>query len=618
METTENNSQLQSEQAETLNAQNSANVAESSDSQISNDEISAADAEDAAEEAAQTEAYKNLSKAELVEKAKEIIANSGDSLQTVKADIEAIKHNFYRIFNQEKEDLKAKFIEEGGDAESYVPAEDPLEVQLKDALAEYKKKRQDEIQKEEAVKQKNLEMKKDLIVRLKHLNEAPEDFGKKMPDFRKIEEEWKAVGPVPATDVTKIRENYQNLREEFYDSLKINNELRDYDFKKNLDAKTQLCEEAEKLANEENVVSAFKTLQGLHEQWSELGPVAKEFRENIWNRFKAASTVINKKHNDYFDALRATEEDNYKKKSAICEQIEAIDTTNFATMKDWQEKSTLIQNLQQDWRKIGFAPKKFNTTVYERFRAACDKFFNLKSEFIKGEKAVLNENLAKKNALCEKAEALKDSTDWKETADKLTELQKEWKTIGPAPRKQADAVWKRFKAACDAFFDAKNNLFKARRNEEEDNLNKKKEIVDKIQTLVIGEDHKQAEAELRQLISDYTAVGHVPFKEKDNIYKAYKAAIDEKFDALNVASRQNGKKQNGDNSPKSEKARLMKQKSSIENDIVTYENNLGFFAASKTANSLKENIEKKIATMKNELKTINEKLAALEAEINKD
>lgn len=604
MDTIENNSQQQPEVAANGVVENE-NVISNTDGQVIDDEN--LDETDAVDQNAQSEAMRNLSKAELVEKAKNILASS-DNLQKVKTEIEAVKQNFYRLFNQEKEDDRAKFIEEGGAAEDYVALTDPLEAELKDVLAEYKKRRQAEIQKEEAEKQANLDHKKTIILNLQKLLNDPEDFNKKFPEFQKIQEEWKSVGLVPASEVAKIRENYQSLVEDFYDNLKINNELRDYDFRKNLEAKTKLCEEAEKLANENDVVSAFKTLQLLHEQWSELGPVSKEHREEIWNRFKAASTVINKKHNDYFDALKAQENDNLEKKTKICEQIEAIDVVSIASMKEWQEKSDVIKQLQQDWRKIGFAPKKFNVSIYERFRSACDKFFNAKSEYLKGVKAVLQENLEKKVALCVKAEALKDCDESKDVTEQLKELQKDWKTIGAVPKKQADAVWNRFNAACDTYFKAKKDKEKARKNGEVENLNKKKDIIEKIQTLDVASDNKTAEANLRQLIDEYASVGHVPFKEKDALYKSYKAAIDEKFDAIkrHPASR------NSSDFPKNDRARLLKQKASLESDIATYENNMGFLANSKSSSSLKDSLEKKLQEMRQQLQVVKNKINELE------
>ncbi|MCQ2191439.1 MAG: DUF349 domain-containing protein [Paludibacteraceae bacterium] len=571
---------------------------------------------------AKVNSYINLSEEELVEKVKELVANPGESYLAIKSEVEAIKQSFYRIINHKKEVAKEAFVAEGNEEADFVAPENSNEQAFKDILTKYREKRQAEIQREEAVKEANLSRKKDITLRLKELIESPEDCGKKVPAFQKLQEEWKSVGQVPATEVNKTRENYQALVETFYDNLKMDNELREYDFKKNLEMKTKLCELAEKLDEEADVVAAFKKLQSLHEEWSNQGPVAKDMREAIWTRFKAASTVINKKHNEFFDKLRAAANENLEKKTAICEKIEAIKFDNLNSFKEWQDKGNAIVELQKEWKTIGFAPKKFNTSIYTRFRAACDAFFNAKAEYFKSAKAVFSDNLSKKVALCEQAEALKDSTDWKETTDKLVELQKEWKTIGPVAKKQSDAVWKRFISACDAFFDAKNKNFKDKRSAEQTNLEQKKTVIEQIQTLDVVSDPAAAAEQLRALSEQFNSIGHVPLKDKDATYKAFKLAVEEKSDALNIKLRDGGNRRNNnnhkggnhgnaDNQPKSEAQRLLKQKAALESEVVTYQNNMGFLAASKNASSLKDNIEKKIADMKSEIAKINAKLKAL-------
>ena len=571
---------------------------------------------------AKVNSYINLSEEELVEKVKELVANPGESYLAIKSEVEAIKQSFYRIINHKKEVAKEAFVAEGNEEADFVAPENANEQAFKDILTKYREKRQAEIQREEAVKEANLSRKKDITLRLKELIESPEDCGKKVPAFQKLQEEWKSVGQVPATEVNKTRENYQALVETFYDNLKMDNELREYDFKKNLEMKTKLCELAEKLDEEADVVAAFKKLQSLHEEWSNQGPVAKDMREAIWTRFKAASTVINKKHNEFFDKLRAAANENLEKKTAICEKIEAIKFDNLNSFKEWQDKGNAIVELQKEWKTIGFAPKKFNTSIYTRFRAACDAFFNAKAEYFKSAKAVFSDNLSKKVALCEQAEALKDSTDWKETTDKLVELQKEWKTIGPVAKKQSDAVWKRFISACDAFFDAKNKNFKDKRSAEQTNLEQKKTVIEQIQTLDVVSDPAAAAEQLRALSEQFNSIGHVPLKDKDATYKAFKLAVEEKSDALNIKLRDGGNRRsnnnhkggnhgNADNQPKSEAQRLLKQKAALESEVVTYQNNMGFLAASKNASSLKDNIEKKIADMKSEIAKINAKLKAL-------
>lgn len=565
--------------------------------------------------------YINLSEEELVAKAKELVNNPGGSYLSIKSDVEAIKQSFYRILNRNKDAAREAFIANGGEEGEYEAPANANEQAFKDVLAIYKEKRQAEIQREEAQKEANLSRKKDITLRLKQLIESPEDCGKKVPDFQKLQEEWKSVGQVPATEMAKTRENYQALVETFYDNLKMDNELREYDFKKNLEIKTKLCELAEKLAEEADVVAAFKKLQSLHEEWSNQGPVSKDMREAIWIRFKNASTVINKKHNEFFDKLRAAANENLEKKTAICEKIEAIKTDNLNSFKDWQDQTDVIVELQKEWRTIGFAPKKFNTSIYTRFRAACDAFFNAKVEFFKATKAVFADNLAKKIALCEQAEALKESTDWKATSEKLVELQKEWKTIGPVAKKQSDVIWKRFISACDAFFDAKNKNFKEKRSVEHANLEQKKAIIEQVQTLDVVSDPAAAAEQLRALTEQFNAIGHVPVKDKDAIYKSFRAACEEKSDALNIKLRDGGSRRNGNGNkggnrneakPQSEVQRLMKMKAALEAEVATYQNNMGFLSSSKAASSLKDSIEKTIAQKKAEIAKINEKLKELD------
>lgn len=565
--------------------------------------------------------YIDLSEEELVAKLKDLVANPGGSYLSIKSDVEAVKQSFYRILNQRKETEKAKFVADGNEEADFVLQPDANEMALKDCLTLYKEKRQTEIQREELQKEANLSRKKDIILRLKELIDAPEDCGKKVPAFQKLQDEWKAVGQVPATELSKTRENYQALVETFYDNLKMDNELRDYDFKKNLEIKIKLCEAAEKLADESDVVAAFRKLQSLHEEWSNQGPVAKDMREQVWTRFKNASTVINKKHNEFFDKLRAAANENLEKKTAICEKIEAIKIDSINSFKEWQEQSNVIVELQKEWKTIGFAPKKFNNAIFARFRAACDAFFNAKSEYFKSTKAVFSDNLAKKIALCEQAEALKDSTDWKATAEKMVELQKEWKTIGSVAKKQSDAVWKRFIAACDAFFDAKNKNFKEKRNSEQTNLEQKKTIIEQVQTLDVVSDPSAAAEQLRALTEQFNSIGHVPVKEKDAIYKAFRLAVEEKSDALNIKLRdggsprranKGGNRNNADAQPKSESQRLLKMKANLESEVATYKNNLGFLANSKGASSLKSAVEKKIADKMAEIEKIVAKLKDLD------
>lgn len=576
------------------------------------------------------EDFGNMTEGELVEKAKELMKSNPESYASLRGKMDAIKYNFYKKLRAKNDELKQKFVEEGGLPEDFKPAENPLDVELKDILQNYKEKRTAEFQRAEAEKQNNLNEKKRILEELKKLLEnTEEDFGKKVPQFQKLQQEWKSVGVVPQSEVNTLWNAYQLCVENFYDNLKINNELRDYDFRKNLEQKSALCEQAESLANEKDVITAFRKLQALHEEWREVGPVSRENRETIWNRFKEASTVINKRHHDYFDKLRNNEIENLRKKTALCEQIESIDLAAISSFKDWQEKSDEILAVQEEWKKIGFAPKKDNVAIYERFRATCDKFFKTKNEYFRSVKDQLSENLAKKIALCEKAEANMDSTDWKSASELFVKLQQDWKTIGAVPKKQSDVVWKRFLAACDHFFAKKGEQFKSQRNEQEDNLKKKKALVEQIKSLVIGEDHDASFNALKALIAEWNAVGHVPFKDKDKIYNAYKAAIDEKFDKLNVDKsnrRMDAFKANvqdmaekGEQKLNSERKKLVRQYDALSADITNYENNIGFFSASsKNAESLIKEMVNKIQKLKKERDMIVEKIKLLDDAAKKD
>jgi len=580
--------------------------------------------EESEEPATPTEDYSQYSEEELVAKAKELMEDVTDSYAELKERLDGIKHTFYKKFKYRQENLKKEFLEAGGLEEDFSAPEDELENEIKAVLNTYREKRNAELQALEKEKQDNLNAKNRILEELKGLLESTEDFGKKVPIFQKLQQEWKTIGQVPPAEVANLWKNYQLYVETFYDNLKINNELRDYDFRKNLEAKSLLCDQTEKLAEEADVVAAFRKLQIFHEEWREIGPVSRENRESIWERFKAASTVINKKHHDYFDKLREGESENLVLKTAICEKVEAITTDNLSSYKEWQDKTDEIVALQDEWKKIGFAPKKDNVAIYERFRAACDSFFQKKNEYYKAAKEVLVENLAKKIALCEKAEELKDSQSWKETADKMVQLQKEWKTIGSVPKKQSDAVWKRFISACDYFFDQKEKDFKSQKGEQENNLKRKRELIGQINALeTAGKDQTESLKTLKALIVEYNEIGHVPFKEKDKLYKEYKTAIDAQFDRLNMdqASRRMdffranledmaGK---GQQKLQSERKRLMRVYESLNSEIATFENNIGFFSgSSKNAAGMIKDMERKIAKLKEERELVVEKIKMLE------
>lgn len=576
------------------------------------------------------EDFGNMTEGELVEKAKDLMKSNPESYTSLRGKMDAIKYNFYKKLRAKNDELKQRFVDEGGLPEDFKPAENPLDTELKAIIQNYKEKRAAEFQRAEAEKLNNLGEKKRILEDLKGLLEnTEEDFGKKVPQFQKLQQEWKSVGAVPQSEVNALWSAYQLCVENFYDNLKINNELRDYDFRKNLEQKVALCEQAEALADEKDVIAAFRKLQVLHEEWREIGPVSRENRESIWNRFKEASTVINKRHHDFFDKLRSNELENLQKKSALCEKIEAIDLSAIHSFKEWQEQSANILAIQEEWKKIGFAPKKDNVAIYERFRATCDKFFKTKNEYFRSVKDQLSENLAKKIELCEKAEANMDSTDWKATSDLFVKLQQDWKKIGAVPKKQSDVVWKRFLAACDHFFAKKGEQFKSQRQEQDENLKQKKALVEKIKSLVIGEDHEASFNELKSLIAEWNAVGHVPFKDKDKVYNAYKAAIDEKFEKLNVdksnrrmdvfkASVQD-MAQKGEQKLIAERKKLVRQYEALCADITNYENNIGFFSASsKSAESLIKDMANKIQKLKKERDMIVEKVKLLDNAAKKE
>lgn len=594
--------------------------------QIENQIVMTVDeSDDDSDENVEVEDFSSLSMAELVAKAESLTADGLEGYAPLKASLDSIKHLFYRQLKINNEDAKKKFLEAGGLEEDYKAPIEPLESELKNILSAFREKRNAELQRIEKEKNDNLAAKNRILEDLKNLLANAEDFGKKVPAFQKLQQEWKEVGQVPASEIAGLWKNYQLCVEQFYDNLKINNELREYDFKKNLEAKTNLCEQAEALADDSDVVGAFKKLQALHDEWREVGPVSKDNREPIWNRFKAASTVVNKRHHDYFDAMREEEVNNLAKKTALCEKVEAVDIDAISTYKEWQEKSDAIVEIQAEWKKIGFAPKKNNVAIYERFRSACDRFFNAKNEFYKNSKDKLTANLEKKIAFCEKAEALKDSDDWKGTTDKLVQLQKEWKSIGAVPKKHSDAVWKRFVAACDYFFDRKSKQQKAMKNDQDENLKKKKALIAQIKEIQIGEDHNAAYKMLKSLIAEWNEVGHVPFKDKDKVYKEYKAAIDEKFDKLNLdqaARRMDVFKSNleemaekGQQKLLGERKRLVKVYESLGSDITTAENNIGFFANSKNASGLIKEMERKIEKLKEERNLVLEKIKMLEESV---
>jgi len=539
-----------------------------------------------------------------------------------KEEIDHLKTMFYKLHIAEREKEQKEYLEAGGDPEKYQVKPDEDEEAFKAEMTIIREKRAKIFQQQEAEKQENLQKKLDIIEKIKAMATSPEQANKSYNDFKALQQEWKEIKAVPADKANELWRNYQLYVEQFYDLLNLNREAREYDFKKNLEKKTHLCEEAEKLADEPDVISAFHQLQELHQQYRETGPVAKEKREEIWNRFKAASTVINKRHQQYFDDMRAKEEDNLTRKTALCEKVEAIAKEENKGNADWERHTKEIIDVQKEWKTIGFAPQKMNVKIFERFRAACDDFFSRKAEYFKERKAMLYDNVGKKKALVEKAQALTDSTEWKSTSDKLIALQKEWKTIGPVPKKIGDKLWSDFLTACNHFFEARNTATSSVRNEEKTNLEKKRSIVAQLKEIA---DKAEADAQdkVMDLIDEYNSIGHVPFRDKDKIYKEFHDILDRLNKELNISvarrkldnfkSNLKNMAKHGDDAIDNERARLFRRYEQLKSEINTYENNIGFLnVSSKKGNSLIDEMNRKVQKLKDEAKLLYDKIKAID------
>ncbi len=560
-------------------------------------------------------------KKEVIDRIKDI-AHGDEPLQ--KEEIDYLKTVFYKLHFAEREaDLKA-YLDAGGDPDAYQITPDEDEEVFKAEMGIIKEKRAKLFKEQEAEKQENLEKKLAIIEKIKAMITSPEEANKAYQEFKALQTEWKEIKNVPAEKASELWRNYQLYVEQFYDLLKLNSEAREYDFKKNLELKTKLCEAAERLADETDVISAFHQLQKLHAEYREIGPVNKDLREEIWNRFKAASTVINKRHQQHFEGIRAKEEDNLARKTALCEKVEAIAAEENKGSSDWEKHTKEIIDVQTEWKTIGFAPQKMNVKIFERFRAACDDFFGRKAQYFKGLKDTFKENAEKKRALIEKAKALQDSTDWKSTSDKLIALQKEWKTIGMVPKKLGDQLWEEFLGACNKFFEARNAAGAGQRGEEHTNLEKKRDVIEKLKA-VAEEAGEGIQEKVQQLVEEYQAIGHVPFKEKDKIYEEYHAVLDKLYKDLNISvakKRLTNFKQNlkqvaerGENALDNERARLFRQYEAIKQEVQTYENNLGFLnASSKKGNSLIDEMNRKVQKLKDEMNLVREKIKAIDAE----
>ena len=561
------------------------------------------------------------SKKEVLDRVKEI-AHGDEAPQ--KDEIDYLKTVFYKFHLAEREAEHKAYLENGGDPDKYQIRPDDIEESFKAEMGIIREKRAKLFKEQEEEKQANLQRKLDIIEKIKAMVTSPEDANKAYQEFKTLQTEWKDIKNVPADKANELWRNYQHYVEQYYDLLKLNSEAREYDFKKNLEMKTRLCEAAEKLAEESDVISAFHQLQNLHQEYREIGPVSKDLREEIWNRFKAASTVINKRHQQHFEQLRAKEEDNLARKTVLCEKVEAIAAEENKGSADWERHTNEIIAVQAEWKTIGFAPQKMNVKIFERFRAACDDFFAKKAEYFKNLKEGFKQNAEKKRALIEKAKALQDSTEWRSTSDKLIALQKEWKTIGAVPKKLGDQLWEEFLGACNHFFEARNAAGAGQRSEEYANLEKKRSIIEQIKTLAenAGDD---IQVQVQKLVEEYNAVGHVPYKEKDKLYEEYHAVLDRLYKDLNisVAKRRLSKfkdnlkqvAERGGNALDNERTRLLRQYDAIKQEVQTYENNIGFLSiSSKKGSSLIEEMNRKVQKLKDELNLVREKIKAIDEE----
>ncbi len=594
---------------------------EGTDAKVNNQVVTATEADNNISSAKETAPKVYKTKKEVLLRVKEI-AQSDENPK--KEEIDLLKTVFYKLHISERDAQQKQYLEDGGDPEKYQLLPDDDEEEFKAEMQLIKEKRAKIFAELESEKQNNLKKKLDIIEKIKGMATSPEEANNSFSDFKSLQQEWKETGSVPPEKASELWRNYQLYVEQFYDLLNLNRESREYDFKKNLEAKTKLCEAAEKLDAEEDVISAFHQLQDLHQEYREIGPVAKELREQIWTRFKTASTVINKKHQQHFEDLRSKEDDNLVKKTDLCEKAEELANEEKKGAGDWEKATKLIIGIQGEWKKIGFAPQKMNVKIFERFRAACDLFFNNKAEFFKNIKEQFSENIEKKRSFVEQAQALADSTDWKETSDKLYTLQKDWKNIGMVPKKIGDQLWNDFITACNHFFEARNAANAGTRNAEHENLEKKKDIITKLKELAENASDNMQQ-ELQSLVEQYNAIGHVPYKDKDKIYKDYHDVVDKLYKDLHihVAKRRLDNFKNnlknvaerGGNALDSERSRLMRRYEGLKQEITTYENNLGFLnASSKKGNSLIDEMNRKVEKLKDDLKLVRDKIKAIDTE----
>ena len=559
------------------------------------------------------------SKEEILKRATDIVA---ENETPDKEEIDNLKTTFYKLHIAERDAEQKAYLENGGDPNTYQVLPDPIEEAFKAQMGVIKERRAKLFLEQEQEKQENLQKKIDIIEKIKAMATSPDEANKSYQTFKELQQQWKEIKSVPAEKANELWRNYQLYVEQFYDLLKLNSEAREYDFKKNLELKEKLCENAERLAEEKDTISAFHQLQELHQEYREIGPVSKELREQIWARFKAASSVINKRHQQHFEEMRANEEENLAKKTALCEKVESLVAAENKGAADWEKRTKEIIDIQAEWKTIGFAPQKMNVKIFERFRTACDIFFSRKAEFFKSMKEKYAQNTEKKKALVEKAQQLSESTDWKSTADKLIALQKEWKTIGMVPRKLGDKLWNDFIAACNHFFEARSAAHADTRGEERENLSKKKAVIAKLKEM-LGKAQDNAAETIKQLIEEYNAIGHVPFNEKDKLYTQFRETVDKLYKELNISAasqKLDDFKSNLKNLAKkgvdvvdNERGKLMRRYEALKSEIQTYENNLGFLTAkSKKGNSLVDEMNRKVEKLKDDMQLVRQKIKAID------
>ncbi|MDR1380079.1 MAG: DUF349 domain-containing protein, partial [Tannerella sp.] len=560
-----------------------------------------------------------ITRPEIMERLRLVVA---EPQEYARNEMDLLKQAYYKLHRAEIETKKKEFLEGGGDEKDFVMPDDEMDAELKSLISEYKEKRSSMAAEEERRKESNYILKQHLIERLKVLTESQDDFNKRYNEFREIQRKWKDIRLVPQEHTRELWRKYQLYNERFYDIVKINNQFRDYDFKKNLEMKTALCETVEHLDKEPDIISAFHQLQKLHQQWRDIGPVAKEYRDSIWERFKEASAVINKKHQAYFETLKVTEEKNLGEKTAICEEIERIDFEALKTIRDWDKKTREVIAIQKKWRTIGYVTRKQNVKIFERFRTACDGYFKRRGEYYKSAKQEMDRNLELKKALLKKAESMKDNTDWKETTKAFVEIQSEWKSIGPVSHKYSETMWKQFIAACDYFFEQKNEKVSSHKSEESDNLEAKKSLIEKINAIDESLDSEEALSILRGYISEWGAIGFVPFREKDRLHKLFREAVDHQFDRLKVNERDRRVQQfrsnlsdlgTSKNKLYGERDKLMRIYERMKSELQTYENNIGFFnISSKGGDGLVKEMDRKIVRLKEEMDVVVKKIEAID------